>query len=43
MPIWTQLLKKWVGPDPEKHIGSTPLYGAAVSALRALLHPPRLL
>ena len=25
MPIQTQLLKKWVGPDPEKHIGSTPL------------------
>ena len=25
MPIRTQLLKKWVGPDPEKHIGSTPL------------------
>jgi len=21
--------KKWVGPDPEKHIGSTPLYGKA--------------
>ena len=43
MPIWTQLLKKWVGPNPEKHIGSTTLYRAAVSALRALLHPPRLL
>jgi hypothetical protein len=26
MPIRTQLLKKWVGPDPEKHIGSTPLH-----------------
>ena len=25
MPIRTQLLKKWAGPDPEKHIGSTPL------------------
>ena len=25
MPIRTQLLKKWVGPDPEKHIGSTTL------------------
>jgi len=25
MPIRTHLLKKWVGPDPEKHIGSTPL------------------
>ena len=25
MPIRTQLLKKWVGPDPEKHVGSTPL------------------
>jgi len=25
MPIWTQLLKKWVGLDPEKHIGSAPL------------------
>jgi len=25
MHIRTQLLKKWVGPDPEKHIGSTPL------------------
>ena len=25
MPIRTQLLKKWVGPDPEKHIGSTSL------------------
>ena len=25
MPIRTQLLKKWVGPDAEKHIGSTPL------------------
>ena len=25
MPIRTQLLKKWVGPGPEKHIGSTPL------------------
>jgi len=25
MPIQTQLLKKWVCPDPEKHIGSTPL------------------
>jgi len=24
MPIWTQLLKKWVGPDPEKHTKSTP-------------------
>jgi len=23
MPIRAQLLKKWVGPDPEKHIGST--------------------
>jgi len=20
------VLKKWVGPDPEKHIGSMPLY-----------------
>jgi len=29
MPIRTQLLKKWVGPDPEKHIGSTPLHTAA--------------
>jgi len=27
MPIWTQLLKKWVGPDPEKHIGPTPVAG----------------
>jgi len=26
MPIRTQLLKKWVGPDPEKHMGSTPLH-----------------
>jgi len=26
MPIRTQLLKKWVGPDREKHMGSTPLY-----------------
>jgi len=26
MPIRAQLLKKWVGPDPEKHIGSTPLH-----------------
>ena len=25
MPIRTQLVKKWLGPDPEKHIGSTPL------------------
>jgi len=25
MPIRTQLLKKWVGQDPEKHIRSTPL------------------
>ena len=25
MPIQIQLLKKWVGLDPEKHIGSTPL------------------
>ena len=25
MPIRTQLLKKWAGPDPEKHTGSTPL------------------
>ena len=25
MPIEAQLLKKWVGPDPEKHIESTPL------------------
>ena len=25
MPIRAQLLKKWVDPDPEKHIGSTPL------------------
>jgi len=25
MPIRTQLLKEWVGPDPEKDIGSTPL------------------
>jgi len=25
MPIRTQLPKKWVGPDPEKHIRSTPL------------------
>jgi hypothetical protein len=25
MPIRTQLLKKWEGPDPEKHVGSTPL------------------
>jgi len=25
MPIRPLLLKKWVGPDPEKHIGSTPL------------------
>ena len=25
MPIRTQLLKEWMDPDPEKHIGSTPL------------------
>ena len=25
MLIRTQLLKYWVGPDPEKHIGCTPL------------------
>ena len=25
MPILTQLLIKWVGPDPQKHIGSMPL------------------
>jgi len=25
MPFRTQLVKQWVGPDPEKHIGSTPL------------------
>jgi len=31
MPIWTRLLKKWVGPDPEKHIGSTPLKYSAES------------
>jgi hypothetical protein len=24
------LLKKWVGPDPEKHIGSTPLNAGLV-------------
>jgi len=24
-PLLTIHLKKWVGPDPEKHIGSTPL------------------
>jgi len=31
MPIRTQLLKEWVGSDPEKHIGSTPL---AVNTVR---------
>jgi len=31
MPIRTRLLKKWVGPDPEKHIGSTPLKYSAES------------
>ena len=25
MPIWTQLLKKWVGPDPGKLIRSIPV------------------
>jgi len=25
MPIRTQLLKNWAGPDPEKQIGSKPL------------------
>ena len=34
MPIRTQLLKKWVGPDPEKHIGSTPLLGPGSVLLR---------
>jgi len=23
--------KRWVGPDPEKHIGSTPLYVVVVA------------
>ena len=34
-PIPTQLLEKWVGPEPEKHIGSTPLSGVKVRLLRA--------
>jgi len=34
MPIRTQLLKKWVGLDPEKHIGSTPLSRAKIYAVR---------
>jgi len=35
MPIRTQLLEKWVGPDPEKHIGCTPLSRVKVRLLRA--------
>jgi len=33
-------LKKWVGPDPEKHIGSTPLgpHVQTARARRPLLH-----